>query len=336
MSLNPSGAAAPRRTVSAAIFAVGLLIVGGLAVAGTSVYYDLRPASAPGSLLVTDDLDRQVRVPYDPSRVVVLGPSIMDSMVRLGLRSHVVGVDCYSAAFGGLSADYSAGQIANWSLSSSMCVQVEPLVTEQLLNLTPQLVLAATIVSVADVETISETYGIPVVMLQPPTLSGIEIDVSLLGEIFGAGSAATALNGALAGALANASEYQQGLSGPYPTVLVTYSTDADGYWTFGPGTFGESLIELAAGTSIAANATFSYPELSGEQVLASDPQLIVYGVGFGITEASYTSAPFWSSLGAVQGGHLYGLDSNYLTEPDPTMILDGLSALLAILHPGAP
>ncbi|HTP54250.1 MAG TPA: ABC transporter substrate-binding protein [Thermoplasmata archaeon] len=322
-----------------ALFAVGLLVVAGAAIAATSVYFDLRPATTPGDLTVTDDLGRTVTVPHDPSRVVVLGPSILDAMVSLGLRSHVVGVDCYVPAFGGIDEDYSAGQIANWSLSPSMCVQVEPLVDEELLNLTPQLVLATTIVSVLDVETISQTYHIPVVMLQPPSLSGIEVDLDLLGSIFGVASQAQAVNAELAAGIANATAFQANLTDqyppvPFPTVLVTYDVDSNGYWTYGPGTFGESLIELASATSISANATLQYPELPGEEVLADNPTYIVYGTGFGLTESNFTGAPFWSSLSAPSDGHAYGMYSIYLTEPDPTMILVGLPLLLDLLHPG--
>ncbi|HTP55796.1 MAG TPA: ABC transporter substrate-binding protein [Thermoplasmata archaeon] len=340
MTLNPSGAAVPRprRTIPATLFAVGLLVVAGAAVAATSVYYELRPATTPGSLHLTDDFGRSVTVPQDPGRVVVLGPSILDSMFRLGLRSHVVGVDCSPAEFGGLSGDYSPDQIALWSLAPSMCVQAEPLVVEQLLNATPDLVLATTIVSVADVETIDQVYHIPVVMLQPPTLSGVAVDVTLLGAIFGVAAAAAHLVGVISHGLANATDLATNLTDngtPFPTVLVTYSTDSNGYWTYGPGTFGESLIELASASSIGANATLAYPELSGEQVLSIDPQILVYGTGFGLTESSYTSAPFWSSLSAVNDGELFGLDSNWLTEPDPTMILTGLPQLIAIFHPGS-
>jgi len=341
MSLNPPAPAPSRapRTVSATIFVVGLLLAAGVAVAGTAVYYELRPSSTVGSLTITDDLGRQVSVPLDPARVVVLGPSIMDSMYLLGLRSHVVGVDCSTPAFGGLSGDYSPDQIALWNLTPAMCVQAAPLVTEQLLNLTPALVFAATIVSVADVETMSVTYHIPVVMLQPPTLSGIEIDESLIGEIFGVSARAQALDNQLSSSLANATEIQASLTDngtPFPTVLVTYSTDSDGYWTYGPGTFGESLIELASGASISANSTFPYPELSGEQVLASNPQFLIYGTGFGLNESSYATAPYWSDLSSVQDHETFGIDSNYLTEPDPTMILIGLPALIGVLHPGLP
>ncbi|MGI0070839.1 MAG: ABC transporter substrate-binding protein [Thermoplasmata archaeon] len=340
MSLNGNAPTPPTRphNVSFAVFAVALLVVAGIAVAATAVVYTLKGPPSGGPISLTDDLGRSVTVPRDPSRVAVLSPSIMDSMYRLGLRSHVVGVDCYAASFGGLTADYSSDQISLWNLSQPMCIQIAPtLNVEALLNDSVQLVLASTIVSVADVEEIGVTYGIPVVMLQPPTLSGVEIDVSLIGEIFGVQSAATQLNNELAVRLASAAAIQANLTNTgatFPTVLVTYDTDDNGYWTYGPGTFGESLIELASATSIAANSTEPYPELSGETVLVADPTYLVYGTGFGLNLTSYQSAPFWSQLSATHDGNAVGVDSNYLTESDPTMILEGIPALLHLFHPG--
>ncbi len=339
MSLNaPSSGAptspAPRRQVSATLLVVAVIVTAAVAIGATGAYFELRPSSTPGTVHVTDDTGRSVTVPYDPSRVVVLGPNIMDSMYRLGLRSHVVGVDCYAPSLGGLSADYSSDQIALWDLSSSMCVQVGPTFSfEDLVNATPQLVLAATIVSSQYVDEITATYGIPVVVLQASSLGGIQVDVNILAQIFGVTSTAAALNAQLASELYNASQVvNNALS--FPLVLVTYDADSNGYWTFGPGTFGESLIEAAGGTSISANSTFAYPELSPEQVLSSNPQWIVYGTGFGLNLSYYAAAPLWSSLPAVQNGNITGLDSNWLTEADPTMILQGLPALIAIFQPG--
>lgn len=339
MSLNPStpeggpvGSAVP-----IAWFVVGILVAAGVGVIATAGYLALRPGGGsphgPSTLSLTDDLGRNVTVPTDPARVVVLAPSIMDEMFRLGLRSHVVGVDCYAPSFGGLSADYSPDQVSAWGLSSSMCVEVGPTFdAERLLNLTPQLVLASTIVSVTAVQQITTTFRIPVVMVQPATLGGVLVDDSVLGRIFGVGALAANLNNALTGELANASALP-GKVVSYPKVLITYTTDSNGYWSFGPGTFGESLVELAGASSISANATLPYPELSGEQVLAANPARIVYGTGFGLELANYTSAPSWGQLSAVKAGNLSGIDSNWITEPDPTMILLGLPALIGIFHP---
>jgi ABC-type Fe3+-hydroxamate transport system substrate-binding protein len=346
MSLNPPGSAVPR-SISLAWFAVAVLLIAGVAVAATAAYFELRPSTPSGTsgLQVIDDEGRAVPVPADPSRVAVLSPNIVDSMYRLGLRSHIVGVDCYSAAFGGLSADYSPDQVALWNLSSSMCIQVGPTFDfEQLLADTPQLVLSSTIISVADVEEITTTYHIPVLILQPPTLSGIELDVNLLSNIFNVPHAAQNLDGQLALELGNATSVQQNLTNAgtnFPTVMVTYSpvpagSPSPGYYSFGPGTFGTSLIELASATSISANATLPYPELTGAQVLVAQPTYIVYGTGFGLNLTEYRGGPDWSSFAAVGAGHAVGMNSNYLTEPDPTMVLDGLPLLLALFHPGVP
>lgn len=339
MSLNapdpPAATSSPSpRKVSVALLVVAILITAAIAIGATGAYFILKPSSTPGSVHVTDDLGRSITVPYNPSRVVELSPSVMDSLYRLGLRSHVVGVDCYAAIDGGLAADYSTDQIALWDLSSSMCIQVGPTFDfEQLVNASPQIVFATTIISISAVEEIQSTYHIPVVMLQPPTLSGIEVDLSILAQIFPVQSQVNSLNAQLNLELYNASQIPNEVLSD-PTVLVTFDTDTNGYWTFGPGTFGQSLIEIAGGASISANSTYPYPELSSEQVIASDPQWIVYGTGFGLNLSYYQTGPQWSDIPAVIAGNITGIDSNYITEPDPTMILVGLPALIAIFHPG--
>ncbi|HYA10069.1 MAG TPA: ABC transporter substrate-binding protein [Thermoplasmata archaeon] len=333
MSLIPGPAPASPAGVPLTWVVVIVLVVAGAGVALTAAFISPSPAAAPGSVTVTDDLGRTVTVPFEPSRVVVLGPSIVDLLFHLGLRSHIVGVDCYAAADGGLADDYSPDQVALWNLSSSMCVQVSPeFVPSMLANLTPSLVLAATIVSTAAVEEISSELGVPVVMLQPPTLSGVLVDASLVGEIFGAQARAASLNGQLSSELYNSTNVTDGAT-ELPTVLLTYSADAAGYWTFGPATFGESLLTITGARSISANATTSYPELSAAQVLAAQPDWIVYGTGFGLTESSYAAGPSWSEFAAVHDGNVTGIDSNWLTEADPTMILDGIPALLDVFHP---
>ncbi|HEV2317232.1 MAG TPA: ABC transporter substrate-binding protein [Thermoplasmata archaeon] len=339
MSLNPESADRRPAGVTRTVLVVSLLVAAGISVAATAAYFELRPTPAPpGTVAVTDDTGRTVNVPADPSRVVVLSPSITDSMVRLGLRERIVGVDCYAQALGGLSADYSPAQIHNWSLSSNLCVQTGPSFSvEQLLNASPDLVLTSTIVSASTVEEISTTYHIPVLILQPSTLGGIVVDIQLLAQIFHVATAASTLVGQLQSVLGRAAALQANLSAngtPFPSVLLTYYADNLGFWTYGPGTFGQSLVELVSAVSVAANATLAYPEVSGSQVLVADPSAIVYATGFGVNLTVYSQGPNWAQFGAVSSGHLYPIASELLTEPGPTMILVTVPTLLAILHPG--
>ncbi|MCI4333977.1 MAG: hypothetical protein L3K01_09720, partial [Thermoplasmata archaeon] len=182
MSLNPppTPAPVPARTIAPALFVVGLLVVAGVAVAGTAAYFEFRPMSSshappgPHSIRLVDDLGRQVTVPLNASRVVVLAPSILDIVARLGLRSDVVGIGCEPTPASGILDEYSPNQTSAWNLTSALCIQDFPaLNVEEIVNRSADLVLASTITSAASVETLSSTYGLPVVLLAPGDIDGI-------------------------------------------------------------------------------------------------------------------------------------------------------------------
>ena len=342
MSLNTPPSAPPRRSVPLALALVVLLVIAGAAVAATAAYFELSKgssgASGPGSVTVIDDYGRSVPVPADPARVVVLGPNLVDSMVRLGVRSSLVGVDCSAASYGGLEGDYTPDQTANWSLTAGMCVQAFPsLDTEELLNDSPQVVLATSVVSESALTEFSVTYNVPVVFLVPTSLDGIVNDVRLMAMIFPSAAAAGSLEATLEGALASAHAALANLTSnspaEIPPVLLTYYVDPiAGYYAYGPGTFGDSLVVLAGARSIAANSSVPYPILSGSEVLAAAPAVVIYGVGpLGEPLSAYDQGPDWSQLSAQK----VPIDVTLFTEADPTMILVGLPQILEAVHAGA-
>lgn len=332
MSLKPAVPAAVAKGSAVPLaWVVGAILVAAGVAAVATVTISRSAAGPGGPLTLVDDARRTVHLQPDPNRVVALGPNIVDILFRLGLRSHLVGVDCYNGTdSGALASDYTPEQIATWNLSPAMCVEADPFVDATLANLQPDIVLASTIVPTSQMEQITGELDVPLVVVQASSPVGILLDDLLVGEIFGV--SATPLNAALTGVLANASVVV-GAAVSFPSVLVTYSTDPSGYWTYGAGSFGQALVELAGGTSISGSVPYPYPELSAAQVLAAQPEWIFYAVGFGLTLSSYQGAPDWTSLTAVQNGNLSGLDSTWLTEAGPTMILDGVPALLAVLHP---
>ncbi len=295
--------------------------------------------SDTSNVVVTDDLGRVVTVPLDPQRVVVLAPSVMDIVYRLGLRSSVVGIGCTPAEPGGIYSEYSPSQITLWSLSNASCVTDYPeLDTGGVALLGPQLVLAATITSAQAVDELSDVFGIPVVLLAPASLQGIVSDVRLMGEIFPESlSHASQLESTLDGALANASALDSEFATDHvalPSVLLTYYFDSSAYYTYGPGSFGDSLIALAGGVNVAASVPLQYLGLNATVALDDQPQFILYGTSndtylvSGETPSVWSSAPYWSQL----TGSKIPLDVTLTSEADPTMIL-ALPLLMHDLHP---
>ncbi|MCI4326441.1 MAG: hypothetical protein L3K16_02215 [Thermoplasmata archaeon] len=344
MTLN-STPAAPAPRIAPALFVVGMLVVAGVAIAGTAAYFELHPvhtAAPPGPPATTppqntskgpttetivDDLGRRVAVPLNATRIVVLAPSINDILYRLGLGADVVGLGC-TPTEAGLLGVYSPNQTALWGLTASMCLDDFPTLNDQAVaNDSPDLVLASTITSAADVATLTDTYDLPVVMLAPSGLQGIVGDVALVASMYPGNTKAVPLEVSLDDALTNASALDTNLSdngNPIPSVLLAYYFDDGGYYTYGPGTFGESLIELAGGSNVAGSAPLTYFEMNATVVLNDEPLVVIYGTSWndpalvsGETVQNWTTAPYWSQL----NGSLHAIDVTEITEADPTMIL---------------
>lgn len=355
MTLNSSSAARPAPPVAPAVFVVAMLVVAGIAITGTAAYFELHPvhtntpaasttppaptpqnnstnpnstkAKGPTQETVVDDLGRRATVPLNASRIVVLAPSILDIVYRLGLRADVVGLGCAPTEYGLLSS-FSPNQTSLWNLAPSMCINDFPTLDDQAIaNDSPGLVLASTITSAADVTELTDTYGLPVVMLAPSGLQGIVGDVALVASMYPGNAKAVTLEVSLDGALANASALDTNLSDngdPIPSVLLSYYFDTGGYYTYGPGTFGESLIELAGGSNVAGNAPLTYFEMNATVVLNDEPAVVIYGTSWndpqlvsGETVQNWSAAPYWSQL----NGSLHAIDVTVITEADPTMIL---------------
>jgi iron complex transport system substrate-binding protein len=330
--------------VSVTLLVVAVLLVAGAAIVATATYYDLRPAASPltgpGHVAVVDDLGRTVTAPANASRIVVLAPSVMDLVFRLGLRDRVVGIGCTVGIAGGIQNEYSPNQTTAWNLSASLCVTDFPtLDTEKIANLSTQLVLASTLTYASDVQELTDVYHIPVILLAPSTLDGVVGDVALAAQLFPASaSSATGLEAELRGILYNATTFDSNLSttgAPIPSVLLTYYFDPGGYYTYGPGSFGQSIIDLAGGSSVSTGVPLVYAEINATVVLNDNPRVLIFGTSWNDpflvsneTPTAWAGAPYWAQL----NGTKVAIDVTLLTEAGPSMILE-LPWYLHWLHP---
>ncbi|MDE1821338.1 MAG: ABC transporter substrate-binding protein [Euryarchaeota archaeon] len=341
MSLNheekPQAPEAPQtlprpRSVSTTLAVIVVILVAAATIGATAAYYTLRPVphpSGPGTVTVYDDLGRSVTAPVNAAHIVVLAPSVMDIVYRLGLRSHVVAVGCTVSFPGGILNEYSPNQTALWSLTNSSCITDFPGVnTEAVANATPGLVLATTLTSQGDVSTLANTYHLPVVILTPSTLAGVIDDVRIVAELFpSAQSTASTLESELSRTITQVSSEAANLTAAgvaTPSVLLTYYFDPGGYYTYGPGSFGDSTLSLVGGTNVADAVLLQYGEMNATAVLNDQPNVVLYGTSWndaylvaGETPSVWSSAPYWSQL---TGSHV-AVDVTLVSEPDPSMVL---------------
>ncbi len=299
-----------------------LMIMIGLLLAGCA------PARAPEAapvteppLTLTDGLGREVSLPAPAQKVVSLAPSNTEILFALGAGGQTIGRDEFSdypAEAAGLPS--VGGSFGEYSL-------------EQIVALEPDLVLAAEINTPELVKSL-EDLGLTVYYLKNPlTLEELYTNLEIVGQLTGRESEAAALVESLKTRVAAVDEKIAPLSSRISVFYEIDASDPGKPYTMGKDTFMTLLLDRAGGYNIAADLE-GYPQMSLEQIVAADPQVIILGDAmWGVTVESVGQRPGWEALFAVQNGQVYAFDDNLVSRPGPRLV-DGLEQLAKLLRPG--
>jgi len=275
------------------------------------------------TLTLTDGLGREVQLNEPAQHIVSLAPSNTEILFAIGAGPQVVGRDEFSdypeeaksiASVGGSMGQYSA---------------------EAIVALKPDLVLAAEINTPELVKQL-EDLGLTVYYLKNPlTLEEMYVNLGIVGQL--TGHDVTELADSLKARVAAVDEKIAPLSSR-PTVFYEIdATDASKPYSYGPGTFGDLLIQRAGGANLStlAGITDAYPQVSLEQIVATNPAVIILGDSmWGVTVDSVLTRPGWEGLDAVKNNQIFAFDDNLVSRPGPRLV-DGLEQLAKLLHPDA-
>ena len=281
------------------------------------------PATEPPAVSYTfnDGLGREVTLAGPAQRVVSLAPSNTEILFAVGAGSQVVGRDEFS--------DYPAEAASIDSVGGSMGQYS----AEAVVALKPDLVLAAEINTPELVKQL-EDLGLTVYYLKnPTTMEEMYVNLEVAGQL--TGHDVTELVDSLKARVAAVDEK---IASATDKPIVFYeidASDASKPFTYGPGTFGDLLITRAGGInfSTAAGITDAYPQVSLEQVVATNPNIIVLGDSmWGTTPESVQARAGWDVLDAVKNDKIFPIDDNLVSRPGPRLV-DGLEQLAKLLHP---
>jgi iron complex transport system substrate-binding protein len=278
------------------------------------------PTAAPATLTFTDGLGREVILAEPPQRIVSIAPSNTEILFAVGAGDRVVGRDEFS--------DYPEAAKNVTNIGSAF----EELNTELIVSLEPDLVLAAEINTPEQVKQL-EDLGITVYYLNNPhTLEELYTNLEIVSQLTRTEPEAAALVESLQERVAAVDEKIAPV-GAKPSVFYELdSTDPSKPFTAGKDTFITLLIERAGGSNIAADLE-GYPQLSLEQIVAADPEIIILGDSmWGVTPEMVASRPGWENLSAVKNGNVVPFDDNLVSRPGPRLV-DGLEQLAKLLHP---
>lgn len=268
-----------------------------------------------------DGLGREITLPEPAQRVVSMAPSNTEILFAVGAGGQVVGVDEFSD-FPAEAIDLPkiGGGFGDYNL-------------EEIVNLEPDLVLAAEINTPEQVASL-EDLGLTVYYLSNPnTLDEMYENLLLVAELTGH-SAATGDYVETLRERVVAVVSQIELAEMIPSVFYELdATDPSAPWTAGAGTFIDTLLIMAGGENVAADMEGQYLQLSIEELLVRDPQVILLGdAAYGVTVESLSDRTGWSNIAAVRDNNIYTFDDNLVSRPGPRLV-DGLEELARLLHP---
>jgi len=296
---------------------LALLIIALAGCAGAKAPEASEPAKP---ISVVDDAGRTVEIVSNPQRLISLAPSNTEILFALGLGDRVVGVtDFCDYPEEAKSIEKVGGMEHN---------------LEKIVALDPDLIVAIG-GSPAQVEkaTEMEKLGLTVLVLEPGDIEGIMANIELVGKATGAEKEASELAAQMRKRFDDITARAEGAESRPKVFFELDATDPSKPYTPGPGSFIDALISLAGGSNVAAGAKMQWAQLSTEEIIAQDPEVIVLGdANYGVTVEMVKERPGWSVIAAVKNGAIYPIDDILISRPGPR-IIDGLEALARIIHP---
>jgi len=276
-------------------------------------------AGAVTAISVVDDHGATITLAHTPRRIIALAPSDAEVLYAVGAGGRVVGV---SAA-----TTYPAA-----AANKPVVVTTAGPNLERIVALRPDLLVAGNI----DASYLPKlrTLHLPIMELDPTSVSGVLHDLTITGIVTGHSATAHTLVASLQARIAAVAARLTGVAAR-PRVYYEYYYDKTGGYTYGLHSIGDALIAMAGGDNIGRVGRTAYPTLSAEQIVGAQPQVIVLGdASSGTTVAAARARPGFSAIPAVRLGRVYPFDDSIVSSPGPRTV-DALERLARLLHPEA-
>ena len=267
-----------------------------------------------GGITVTDDAGRTVTIAQTPNRIVSLAPSITEDLFALGLGDKVVGDTTYDNY---PSAAVNITKVGGFSTPN----------IEKIVSLKPDIVFASSLNNDTLLSTLS-SYGIPTVVLDPHSLTGILNDLSLIGNV----TASTGNSSALVANLTQRLNKSNATSNATQT-RVLYLVWNDPIMSAGADTFEGDIIARAGGINVAKLANVSgYGTMSKESVVALNPSIIIANSAMNSTVIEQIkSDPALTTVDAIKNGKVFVLNSDVISRPGPRAF-DAMDQIIKIIN----
>jgi iron complex transport system substrate-binding protein len=171
--------------------------------------------------------------------------------------------------------------------------------------------------------------GIPVYASRVETVGEVRGMIRRLGVLLGAAERADSLIIAIDAELEAVRAAAAGR--PVPSVLYLLSTEPP--MAAGPDTFVDDLITLAGGSNSFHDARQLWPQISLEEIVRRQPEVIIRPSARAVTDplAGIAGRPGWRDLEAVRNGRVHGVDPDLFNRAGAT-VGEAARQMLRLIH----
>jgi iron complex transport system substrate-binding protein len=280
----------------------------------------LLPISVEGKeRLLTDEMGKEIKIPYPAKRIISLAPSITEILFALGLNEEIAAVTNF--------CDYPEAVLNKPRIGGFINPSIEKIV-----SLKPDLIIATKDGNRRETIDRLSDLGFSVYLIHPKSFHGVVKTIHDIGVVVGREeeSKKILLN------MASKKEEITTRTRFLPKSKVFFQIGYAPIMTVGRETLADDLIRLAGGKSISENELISYPLYSIETILSKAPEIIV--ISSMDSNKDYMNLVEkwrnWKSIPAVRMNTIHVIDSNLVDRPTPR-IVEGLEALAKMIHPEA-
>lgn len=304
---------------AARLILLALIILTGACSAPTPT---AEPVPVSQAITIADGLGRTITLSSPASRIVSLAPSTTEILFALGLGDRVVGRDSFS--------DYPEAALKIVDIGGGFT----ELNLELILAQKPDLILASSLTSDEQIQAL-ENAGLTVFAVEnPKDFPGVYQNLRTVARLTGGETAAESLIADMQTRVAAVEAVVAEISDRPLVFYEIDGTDPSAIWAPGPGSFIDTMIRMAGGDNLSATLSDEWVQISLEELIARDPDLILLGDATwgGVTVEGVTQRVGWDSLSAVKNGQVFPFDDNLVSRPGPRLV-DGLEALAKQFHP---
>lgn len=272
-------------------------------------------------ITITDVLGRRVTITTPPQRIVSLAPSITEQLFAIGAGHTVVGVTQYDNYPPAVQRLERVGGYVTKSIS-----------VEKIISLKPELVFSRGEIQRGVID-ILERIGVPVVAMEPKNFDQVYAAINLIGRLTDQVRRATEVVEAMQRRVMHV-RTQVSTIPPAQRVTVFYKAYDEPLITAGRSTFIGHLIEMAGGINIFDDLRESYPQVSDEEVLRRNPDVLLGPASrsLSLTPGRVAQRPGWHHLAAIANGRIHLLDDDLVSRPG-SRLAEALEAVAKVLYP---